>query len=617
MRERRRAIALLLRTAWRTDRWRSLGLLLEPVGYLRFPLFGWCLARITDGAVHRDARQLAVGAAGIALTRVLWFVGTWTGAWIRARVVEEVGFRFDLEIATLSAALPGLEHHERADYQDRLELLRQEQGVLGGSLNTLIYTANVTVAGLGTLVALAWVSPWMLLLVPFALPALPFAALRQRWLKEAEDRSAPLSRRARHLQALTVDRAAGMELRVFGLESELLSRFRKAWMEARGPKLEVGFRVMLLEILGEALFLAGFTGAVAYMLVRASHGQATAGDVVMAVYLAQQVRGTVVEPIQRVTGLGEVIRAAGRMLWLQDYAQGAARPGTRPAPARLDDGIVFEHVSFRYPGAEQWALRDVSFRIPAGSVIALVGENGAGKTTLVKLLCRMYEPTEGRILLDGADLAETAVDDWRHRLSAAFQDFARLELTAREAVAVGDLARLDDAIAVHAALERAGAADVMAALPAGADTQLGARWENGVDLSTGQWQKLALGRALMRQDPLVVFFDEPTASLDALAEHALFERYTRAARSGAARGAVTVLVTHRFSTVGSADLILVIEDGRVAELGRHDELMVRDGLYSELYSLQARAYHAPLSAAPAADGAGGGAMRPVPADATP
>ncbi|HEX8906378.1 MAG TPA: ATP-binding cassette domain-containing protein, partial [Longimicrobiaceae bacterium] len=252
--------------------------------------------------------------------------------------------------------------------------------------------------------------------------------------------------------------------------------------------------------------------------------------------------------------------------------------------------IVFENVSFRYPGTERWVLRDVSFRIPAGSVIALVGENGAGKTTLVKLLCRMYEPTEGRILVDGVDLAEIDVDAWRKRLSAAFQDFVRFELPARQAVGVGDLPRMDDDAAVDAALDRAGAADVLATLPRGGDTQLGARWEGGVDLSTGQWQKLALGRALMRRDPLVVFFDEPTASLDALAEHALFERYAREARSGSARGSVTVLVSHRFSTVRSADLILVIDGGTVSELGAHEELLQRDGLYAELYGLQARAY---------------------------
>jgi ATP-binding cassette subfamily B protein len=285
-------------------------------------------------------------------------------------------------------------------------------------------------------------------------------------------------------------------------------------------------------------------------------------------------------------------RGAGRVLWLQDYAREMrlARPGSRPAPARLADGIVFENVSFRYPGTERWALRDVSFSIPAGAVIALVGENGAGKTTLVKLLCRMYEPTQGRILVDGVDLAELEIGGWRRRLSAAFQDFARLELTAQRSVGVGDLPRLDDGAAMRAALERAGAEGVLEALPAGGDTQLGARWEGGVELSTGQWQKLALGRALMRLDPLVAFFDEPTASLDAQTEHALFERFARAARAGSARGAVTVLVSHRFSTVRSADLILVIEDGRVSELGDHVQLLQRDGLYAELYQMQARAY---------------------------
>jgi ATP-binding cassette subfamily B protein len=328
------------------------------------------------------------------------------------------------------------------------------------------------------------------------------------------------------------------------------------------------------------------------MLWRAAQGRATPGEVVMTVYLGQQLISTVIEPVRSLAGLGETLRAAGRMLWLQDYArdQRAARPGRAPAPERLEEGIVFERVSFRYPGTERWALRDVSFRVPAGSIVAFVGENGAGKTTLVKLLCRMYEPTEGRILVDGADLAEIDVDAWRGRLSAAFQDFARFELTAGETVGVGDLPRMGDPGAMEAALERAVAAAVLAALPSGAATQLGARWAGGVDLSTGQWQKLALGRALMRRDPLVVFFDEPTASLDAVAEHALFERYAAEAREGSARGTVTVLVSHRFSTVRSAALILVIDEGGVTELGSHDELIVRDGLYAELYQMQARAY---------------------------
>ncbi|MBV9109995.1 MAG: ABC transporter ATP-binding protein [Gemmatimonadetes bacterium] len=591
MRERWRAAAFLVRTAWRTDPWRSAGLLLEPAAGLSVPLFAWFLGVVTSGVFRHDPRLLAIGVGGIAATRVLWFAGTWSGAWIRNRLAEEVGFALDREIALLVSGLPGVEHHERADYQDRLELLRQEQGILGNSLNTLIYTANTLVAGLGTLVALALVSPWLLLLVPFALPALPLATLQQRWLEGAEDRSAAPGRLARRLQSLTVDRAAGMELRVFGLEREVLARFRAAWRAARAQVLAARARGAALDFASEALFLAAFGAAVALMLWRARRGLATAGEVVTAVYLGQQVMTSVVEPVRRVAGLDEVLRAAGRLLWLQDYATDhRPPPGGRPAPARLREGIVFEHVSFRYPGTERWVLRDVSFRIPAGAVVAVVGENGAGKTTIVKLLSRMYEPTEGRILVDGVELREMDVDAWRVRLAAAFQDFARFELEARRAVGVGDLPAVDDGDAVAAALDRAGAEGVMATLPAGGDTQLGARWERGVDLSTGQWQKLALGRALMRTDPLVVFFDEPTASLDALAEHALFERYAREAREGAARGAVTVLVSHRFSTVRAADLILVIDGGGVAELGRHDELILREGLYAELYLLQARAY---------------------------
>jgi len=596
MRENLRAAAMLLRTAWRTDRGRTLGLLLEVVAFLRVPLFAAFLAMMTDGALRHDGRLLATGAAGITATRVLWYLGRWWGSWIRNRLTEEVGFALDCELATLTAALPGLEHHERPEYQDRLELLRQQQGVLGGSLNALVYTTNTAVTGVSTVVGLALVNPWLLLLVPFALVALPVSAVQQRWLQAAETRSAPLLRRARHLQALTVDRAAGMELRVFGLQREILRRFRRAWTQAQAVVLAAGRRGALLEAAADVVYLAGFVGAVALMLVRARRGQASVGEVVAAVYLAQQVRAGVVEPIRLAGYLGERLRAAGRLLWLQDYARLHATGGTRPAPARLEGAIVFERVSFRYPGTDRWALRDVSLHVPAGSVMALVGENGAGKTTFVKLLSRMYEPTEGRILVDGVDLREISVDAWRARLSAAFQDFVRFEVEARAAVGVGDLARMDEPGAAEAALFRAGADGVLQALPAGLGTQLGARWEGGVDLSTGQWQKLALGRALMRRDPLVVFFDEPTASLDALAEHALFERYAGEARDGSARGTVTVLVSHRFSTVRSADLILVIDGGTVAEVGSHEELMHRDGLYAELYALQARGY-APVAAA--------------------
>jgi ATP-binding cassette subfamily B protein len=263
-----------------------------------------------------------------------------------------------------------------------------------------------------------------------------------------------------------------------------------------------------------------------------------------------------------------------------------------PAPEHLTDGIQLEHVAFAYPGTDRLVLDDVNLRLPAGSVVAVVGENGAGKTTLVKLLCKLYEPTGGRILVDGVPLARVRADDWRGRLAGAFQDFFRFELRARHSVGVGDVARLDDELAVLTAVDRAGADDVVDRLAAGLETQLGLTWRDGVEVSFGQWQKLALARGFMRDEPILLVLDEPTAALDAETEHALFERYSAAARAtdGTAPEHITILVSHRFSTVRMADLIVVLDGARVVEVGSHEELMARGGQYAELYRIQAAAY---------------------------
>jgi ATP-binding cassette, subfamily B, bacterial len=241
----------------------------------------------------------------------------------------------------------------------------------------------------------------------------------------------------------------------------------------------------------------------------------------------------------------------------------------------------------------------------------VVGENGAGKTTLVKLLCRFYEPTEGRITIDGIDFARLPAEEWRERLAGAFQDFMRFELVARTTIGVGDLPHAEDEAAVERAVERGGAGDVVRRLPRGLATQLGPTWREGVELSFGQWQKLALARGFMRDDPLLLVLDEPTAALDAETEHSLFERFAAAARAeseagtdgvgagalaGRRSGRITILVSHRFSTVRMADLIVVLDvdaargGSRVAEVGSHDELIARGGLYAELYGIQAQAY---------------------------
>ncbi len=315
----------------------------------------------------------------------------------------------------------------------------------------------------------------------------------------------------------------------------------------------------------------------------------------MAISLAGQIRSLV-------AGLGQVsqwlistTKAAERFVWFRDLAADEHRRLTprdaAPAPERLNDGIRLEGITFRYPETEPKVLDNVDLHLPAGATIAIVGDNGAGKSTLIKLLARYYEPTEGRITVDGVDLAAIPVDQWRLVMSAGFQDFARFELIAAEAVGVGDLPHIADEAAIRGALGRAAAETVVDELPGGLGSMLGRSFEGGTEISGGQWQKLALGRAMMRPAPLLLLMDEPTAALDADSEHALFDRYMAAGRIAAKEtGAITVLVSHRFSTVRTADLIVVIGDNGIVETGSHSELMDRCGVYAELYEMQARSY---------------------------
>jgi ATP-binding cassette subfamily B protein len=281
-----------------------------------------------------------------------------------------------------------------------------------------------------------------------------------------------------------------------------------------------------------------------------------------------------------------------RLRWLRELvAAQEPPPATAAVPERIERGITLRGVSFGYPGTGRTVLEGVDLDLPAGAIVAIVGENGAGKTTLVKLLCRFYEPRAGEIAVDGIDLRAFDLSQWRRRISTGFQDFVRFEFLAREAVGVGDLPAVDDDQQVLAALDRVRATHLVDRLPAGLDTQLGRSYADGFELSGGQWQKVALGRAAMRSQPLLVVLDEPASALDAAAEHTLFEQYARQARRvGEATGAVTILVSHRFSTVRMADLIVVLVDGRITEAGSHDVLVRRGGLYAELYGLQAAGY---------------------------
>jgi ATP-binding cassette subfamily B protein len=349
----------------------------------------------------------------------------------------------------------------------------------------------------------------------------------------------------------------------------------------------------LLHVAGQLLFAFGYVGAVLLVTRDAINGTRSVGAVVLVIALAGQVNQQVGAIVSTATQIQRLSKAIERFLWLRTLIADL-EPDTPPSgtvPERLEHGISLDGVSFAYPGSEETILRDVTLDIPAGTTVAIVGENGAGKTTLVKLLCRFYEPVAGRILVDGRDLRELDPVAWRERVAAGFQDFVKFELVMAETVGVGEVEHVEDRVAVGAALDRAHAREVVDQVPGGLDAQLGKSYTAGAELSGGQWQKLALGRAMMRETPLLLVLDEPTAALDAHAEHALFERYAASTRAAAtAAGAITLFISHRFSTVRMADLILVVRDGTIAEQGSHEELVALGGSYAELFSLQASAY---------------------------
>ncbi len=338
-----------------------------------------------------------------------------------------------------------------------------------------------------------------------------------------------------------------------------------------------------------AIFGGAYVGAVVFV---ASGLRAPAAQVLLVLAAGARLSAYIGATVGEIGFLrGFWADGARRLAWLEDYAASVAASGDLSVPAVLEHGIRLEHVSFAYPGTSRVVLDDVSLTLPAGAVVAIVGENGAGKTTLVKLLAKLYEPSSGSIFLDGTPLARLPAGEWRARLAGAFQDFFRFEFQARQTVGLGDVSRLEEEPAVIAAVDRAGAADVVGRLPSGLATQLGPAWPSGVDLSFGQWQKLALARGFMRDEPLLLILDEPTAALDAETEHALFERYAAAAHGAKhLSGRITILVSHRFSTVRMADLIVVLDGSRLVEVGSHEELMAKGGSYAELYAIQAAAY---------------------------
>jgi ATP-binding cassette subfamily B protein len=439
-----------------------------------------------------------------------------------------------------------------------------------------------------TMVLLASIHPALLLLIVFAAPTVLTSTWRPEVERAAQESGAQVSRLARHLFNIGTTAAPGKEVRVTGIGALLARDRRSAWERWYGPVAAARWGSAFWHAVAWAVFGCAYAGCVVFV---ASYLRAPAAQVLLVLAAGARLSMYIGATVGEIGFLrGFWMDGSRRLAWLEDYAAEVAATGDLTVPDVLRQGIRLEHVSFAYPGTERTVLDDVTLHLPAGKVIAIVGENGAGKSTLVKLLAKMYEPASGVILIDDVPLARLPAQQWRARLAGAFQDFFRFEFRAKQTVGLGEVSRLEDGPAVLAAVDRAGAADVLAKLAQGLETQLGPTWPGGAELSFGQWQKLALARGFMREQPLLLVLDEPTAALDAETEHALFEQYAAAARGAGNSGRITVLVSHRFSTVRMADLIVVLDGARLVEVGTHSELLAQGGQYATLYGIQANAY---------------------------
>ncbi len=524
-------------------------------------------------------------AIGLTLVNVFAYVAFVFVVLERSRALA------DRRLMELAGGTDGIAHYERSDYLDQMQRIREDRDGLGTMVNATAGIIRAVVGLVASAVMLAAIHPVLLGLLIIAVVSVLVGRRSTDLEIAASEATSEPERRRRHLFEVGTAADTGKELRIFGSVDALIRRHRDAADQVNGIRGAAGWRATRLRLVDSLISAAGYIGSIVVVIMLALSGRATPGDVVLVVALSTQLGSMVMIGVSYGTSFIRGLRTADRLLWLQEYAATARHRPEHPVPIpdRMATGISLTDVSFAYPGTNRGVLDRVSLELPAGSVVALVGENGAGKTTLVKLLSGFYQPDSGSIKIDDTELDRFDPADWRQRISATFQDFVAFEFLAREAIGVGDLARIDDRAAIEDAVVRADAGPVVDDLPDRLDTQLGTAW-GGTDLSGGQWQRIALARGLIRPDPLLVILDEPTAALDPQTEHALFERFTAAAGDARSRGGVTLLVSHRFSTVRMADLIVVLDQGRIRELGDHDTLVRQGGLYAELYELQSRAY---------------------------
>ena len=484
------------------------------------------------------------------------------------------------------AAELDLEDFEDPELQDKLDRARRQTMGRMNLMSQLLGQAQDAVTVISFAAGLVAYAPWLIALLAVALVPAFLGESHFNTLGYSLNYSwTPERRQLDYLRQVGASVETAKEVKIFNLHRFLIDRYKLLAERFYRANRTLARRRAFWGTLLAALGTLGYYTAYAYIAWRTIRGDFSIGDLTFLsgsfLRLRQLLEGLL-------TGFSQV---AGQALYLDDLFSFFAiepeirsRPDALPVPRPIRTGFVFEDVGFRYPDAERWAVRHLDFQLRAGEVIALVGENGAGKTTLVKLLARLYDPDEGRILLDGRDLRDYDLDDLRANMGVIFQDFVRYHLSAGENIGVGQVEAMDDASRIRGAARRALADEVIDALPEGYAQLIGRRFKSGVDLSGGQWQKIAIARAYMR-DAQAMILDEPTAALDARAEFEVFQRFKELSEQRTA-----VLISHRFSSVRMADRILVLADGRIEASGTHEQLMAEGGRYAELFELQAAGY---------------------------
>lgn len=537
----------------------------------------WWDSALADTLIWLIALELGLAVAQDVLGRLVAYVD----ALLQEKLVIDISIRLMDHAAGLDLA-----SFEDASFQDRLDRARRQTMGRIPLVNQVMQQLQDVVTVASFAAGLILYNPWLVVLLAVALIPSLLGEMHFNARSYALNHARAADRRERdYLRMIAATSETAKEVKIFGLSPWLRDRYltlaRRFYVENRAIQRRQLSVMAVLTALGTLAYYAAFL----WIIARTLTGTLTLGDLTFLSGSFLRLRGLLEGLLSSFSGM------AGQAMYLDDLFDFftavpaiASKPDAIPVPVPIRQGFRFEDVGFRYPGREAWAVRHMTLDLRAGETVALVGENGAGKTTIVKLLARLYDPDEGRITLDGRDLRDYDLEELRAAIGVIFQDFVRYAVTAAENIAIGRIDEREDRPRITASAERALADQVIAKLPLGYDQMVGKRFARGLDLSGGEWQKLAIARAYMRDAQLLVL-DEPTAALDARAEYEVFQRFR-----DLTQGRIALLISHRFSSVRMADRIIVLEGGRVQDQGTHQELLSRPGRYRELFELQAQGY---------------------------